>query len=357
MTNQKIMTEKSPITSKTNTAAERKKFIRRHDLDAFTRLTIAFTALVAMAEKQRGTITKLAQEFLISRTFVYMLANSLLETSQITFNDICPPALHDKSSSIAHILSLRLEGKCSIKAISNHLKRFEIDNHSQGYISQILNEIGSLLPNTLSLPEGDTVQVIYASDEIFSKRSPILITVDPVSSAILKTEMLDKRTAEAWINHWESVEDSGCIPLYLVCVEGTALVKGHTDHLSDLIRQPDTYHAIAHVLGIWDKRFEKIACDAIEKEYESNVVLNSELDEIQLLRIINKYEEAKTKAQEKIEIYDSFHYLYTCIIKELDIFDENGKLRDRRNAECNIEVCLDLLESEIELKKPVKRIL
>lgn len=324
MTNQKIMTEKAPVNSKTNTAAERKKFIRRHDLDALTRLTIAFTALIAIAEKQRGTITKLARDFLISRTFVYMLANSLMESTQDAFTDLRPPALHDNSSSIPHILSLRLEGKCSIEAISSHLKRFGIDNNSTGYISQILKEIGSTLPNTVSLIEGDTVQVIYASDEIFSNSSPILITVDPVSSTILKTELLDKRTAEAWINHWETVEDSGCIPLYLVCDEGTALVKGHTDYLSDLIRQPDTYHAIAHVLGIWDKRFEKIACDAIEKEYESNVVLSSELDEIQLSRKINKYEEAKTKAQEKIEIYDSFHYLYTCIIKELDIFDESG---------------------------------
>ncbi len=63
-----------------------------------------------MAEKQRGVITKLAKDFLISRTFVYMLANSLLETSQIKSNDFFPPAIKE-NSSIDHILSLRLEGK------------------------------------------------------------------------------------------------------------------------------------------------------------------------------------------------------------------------------------------------------
>ena len=47
-----------------------------------TRLTIAFTAIIAMAEKQRGTITKLAKEYLISRSFVYMLANSLMEEKE-----------------------------------------------------------------------------------------------------------------------------------------------------------------------------------------------------------------------------------------------------------------------------------
>ncbi|ETR68261.1 MAG: hypothetical protein OMM_10703 [Candidatus Magnetoglobus multicellularis str. Araruama] len=124
-----------------------------------TRLTIAFTAIIAMAEKQRGTITKLAKEYLISRTFVYMLANSLMEQSQIKFAEYCPPAFH-KKASLEHILFLRLEGKCSIEAISSFLKRFGFDNSSVGYISQLLNDIGSLLPSTQIFSEGDQVKVI-----------------------------------------------------------------------------------------------------------------------------------------------------------------------------------------------------
>ena len=308
-----------------------------------------------MAEKQRGTITKLAKDFLISRTFVYMLANSLLETSQIKANDFFPPAIKE-NSSIDHILSLRLEGKCSIGSISTYLKRFGFKKSSVGYISQILNQFGSVLPNTVTLKEEETVKIVYASDEIFSKTKAILITADPISTAILKIEIVDKRTAEAWINHWETIEDNGCIPISLVCDGGTALIKGHKDYLSDLIRQHDTYHGIAHVLGIWDTRFEKNAYDAIEKEYDSNVVLNSEMDENKLTGIIKKYEESQKNTQEKIEAYESFHYLYVSMINELDIFDKKGKLRDRQKAEANIEACLDLLETEIELKKPVKKI-
>ena len=54
--------------SKNEKTNERKKFFRRPDLDVMTRLTIAFTAIVAMAENQRGTITRLAKEYFISRT-------------------------------------------------------------------------------------------------------------------------------------------------------------------------------------------------------------------------------------------------------------------------------------------------
>ena len=49
------------------------KFIRRHDLTPLIRLTIAYTAIIAMIEKQRGVITKLSRDFLISRTFVYII--------------------------------------------------------------------------------------------------------------------------------------------------------------------------------------------------------------------------------------------------------------------------------------------
>ena len=356
MINQKNIPTQEIDDSKNEKSDERKKFIRRHDLDVLTRLTIAFTAIIAMAEKQRGTITKLAKEYLISRTFVYMLANSLMEQSQITFTDFCPPPLNDKSY-LEHILFLRLEGKCSIQAISGYLKRFGFDNSSVGYISQVLNDIGSELSNTQRFNEGDEIKVVFASDEIFAKNTPIMITVDPISTLILKIELLDRRTAEAWISHWESIEENGSIPIYLVCDGGTALAKAHDEHLPDLIKQPDTYHAIAHVLGVIDKKLEKTACDAIEKEYASNVIIEkSDFEESKIFRLMKRYEENQRKAQERIESYDSFHYMYISILKELEIFDETGKLRDRLTAEENIEACLDLLETELGYEKQVKKI-
>ena len=356
MINQKYIPTQAINNSSNEKPDERKTFIRRQDLDILTRLTVAFTAIIAMAEKQRGTITKLAKEYLISRTFVYMLANSLLEKSQISFTNFSTLITHDKSY-LEHILFLRLEGKCSIEIISAYLKRFGFNNSSVGYISQILNDIGSSLLNTQILSEGDQIKVIFASDEIFAKNTPIMITVDPISTAILKIELLNKRTAEAWISHWETIEENGCIPVYLVCDGGTALAKAHDEHLPDLIKQPDVYHAIAHVLGVIDKKLEKTACDAIDKEYASNVIIEeSDFEESKILRLIKKYEENRRKAQEHIESYDSFHYLYISILKELEVFDETGKLRDRQKAESNIEACLELLETELGYTKQVKKI-
>ena len=45
--------------------------------------------------------------------------------------------------------------------------------------------------------------------------------------------------------------------------------------MSDVVRQSDTYHAIAHRLGSWVERFVIAAYAAIEKEYDCERKLKS----------------------------------------------------------------------------------
>jgi len=55
---------------------------------------------------------------------------------------------------------------------------------------------------------------------------------------------------------------------------------------------------------------EKVACDAIEKEYASNIIIEgANYEESKKQRLIKKYEENHKSAKELIERYDSFHYL------------------------------------------------
>ena len=130
------------------------KFIRRLDLTPQIRLFIAFTALMARVNSTWGKITELSQQFLISRTFVYMLSSRLEESSAIIFGDnhLTPPVVEQKLP-FYYMLSLRLEGRCSIEAISVIMKRFGIPYSSVGSLSQKLNYFGSLLPSTLASGE------------------------------------------------------------------------------------------------------------------------------------------------------------------------------------------------------------
>ncbi|MCP4878248.1 MAG: hypothetical protein GY896_22580, partial [Gammaproteobacteria bacterium] len=145
------------------------------------------------------------------------------------------------------------------------MKRFGLKLSATGSISQILSRIGALLPMTLSTEDGIIRYLVFASDEIFSKTIPILVTVDPISSAILRIELADSRKAKDWRNHFECLYDNGWEAIYLVTDEGTGLCAGHaeTETMSEVLRQTDTYHAIAHQLGKWIDRLEAAAYKAI----------------------------------------------------------------------------------------------
>ena len=71
----------------TNSELNSHKFSRRPDLSVLDRLHIAHTALMAREYKYWGVITELSEQYMISRTFVYMLANTLRETGSICFGD------------------------------------------------------------------------------------------------------------------------------------------------------------------------------------------------------------------------------------------------------------------------------
>jgi len=334
---------------------ERKKFIRRPDLSLPIRLYIAFMALQYKGNLW-GKITELARQFMISRVFVYILARSLEESLPAIFGEAgLNEYITEKKQSYQYILSLRLEGRCSIQAISTIMKRFDIDYSSTGYISQILGRIGSLLPDTLSTPDSEVRVVVFASDEVFSKNTPILVTVDPVSSAILKIELADTRKVEDWKKHWKCLENNGYIAAYLVCDEGKSLSLAKKEALADVFRQSDTYHAIAHQLGKWVDILEKQAYKAIEEEDHCERIFDSAKSERVIYKRIVAYEQARKDAEDKIEIYENFCFIYRMLIRELDLFDDNGDLRNRKKAEKNIVVALDLLTT-LKIKKITKAV-
>jgi len=325
---------------------ERRLFTRRNDLTNSIRLAIATDALHAMMNGIWGRITDLADEYRISRPFIYSLANALKETGEFIFKEMadCASTASLRELAIHVMLSLRLEAKSSIGAISTHMKRFGYELSSTGSISRILSCIGDLLPSTISTENGIIRYLIFASDEIFSKTIPILVSVDPCSSAILRIELSESRKAEDWKRHFECLHDNGVEAIYLVSDDGKGIRAGHAEVMSDVVRQSDTYHVIAHQFGSWADRLEKAAYKAIgvEQECERKLV-SAKSDRVWGKRLAD-YDTAAEAAEKAVMLYDDFSYLYRCILGELDVFDSNGNLRDGRQAEEGIEVGLALIE-------------
>jgi hypothetical protein len=315
-------------------------------------------ALTAQVTGQWGKITELSRQFMISRMFVYMLANTLQNASLRIFGENVSQPVVNCDLPYRYMLSLRFEGKCSIEAISTIMKRFGIRLGSLGSISQLLHRFGSLLPNTLTTGDGEVRLVVFLSDEIFAKNIPILVTVDPISSAILRIELADSRKIEDWKKHWECIQENGHIATYLVTDEGKGLCGAQKEALADIFRQPDTYHAIAHQLGKWVNNLEQKALGAIEKEYKCWDTLDSARSDGVINKRIDAYEQAKTDADNAIELYETFSFLYRDIIEEMNVFDCNGNLRDRQSAEKNIEAGLSLIEElgHAKIKEAVKKV-
>jgi len=341
------------------TECEGKKFIRRRDLTPEKRLHMAFMALQGVW----GAVTDLAREFMVSRTFIYMLRGDLQAITEKIYGE-CRTSLEQKEQwirkqAIAVALCLRLEGRCSIGSTSQILKRFGgAKYNSVGWVSEILQFAGECLPNTLVNEETGVRLVIMACDEIFSHFRPILITVDPVSSAILRIELADSREVSVWKEHWECIERSGYLAVYLVNDEGKSMLLAQKKVLSQVIRQSDTFHGLAHRLGAWVDRLEKTAYTAIEREEDRLNRLQSAKSETVIEKKTKEYDTAKEQADKAIESYDRFHYLYLCLIGTLQIFDHDGNPNERQAAEATVYAALDLL-SELNngsIDKEVKTI-
>ena len=112
------------------------KFTRRSDLTPEIRLAIAYSAIEAQQNGKWGKITELARTYMISRTFVYMLASFLAVASLVIFS--ATPAIAPVNSHLPpfiYMLALRMEGRCSIEAISAIMKRFDLSFSYVGSVS------------------------------------------------------------------------------------------------------------------------------------------------------------------------------------------------------------------------------
>jgi hypothetical protein len=330
-------------------------FSRREDLTIEVRMRIASIALLFSVH---GTISRLSDKYSISRQFIYDLRRDFKNYGESVFlSGIDRGDISEKMQSISWILSLRMEGKSSIEGISQILKRFNIRYNSVGFISQELQRIGAQLPNVLKTSETG-FRVAICSDEIFSKGQAILITVDPLSLSILQIELSENRKGESWEKHWNRVLEAGYIPIQLCNDEGTGMASAKDNVLSEVERQSDTFHAVAHRLGLWVERLEKKAYGCIEDEYESYRLLgNAKTDEVFDKRYDN-YVVSQKKTRVAIALFDNFVFLYHCLLSAFRIFDEKGDLKNSEIVLADFDTALDLLKSlgHQDINKEIKSI-
>jgi hypothetical protein len=250
--------------------------------------------------------------------------------------------LDEKRYITEMILSLRLECKSPIEGISKFLSRFGQKYSSVGYISELLQSIGSQLPSIQST-NSDVIRVVFCSDEVFSKGAAILITVEPKSLAVLSIELSENRKGESWKKHWSGLLAAGYIPFLLCNDEGTGMASVQKEVLSMATRQSDTFHAVSHRLGIFVERFEKAAFAAIEALYESERLVNSSKTSATWNKRFEQYIKKQIACTAAIRLSDSFTFLYHCLLEQLQLFDNQGVFKNITQVLADFDTALDYL--------------
>ena len=138
-------------------------------------------------------MSQVARDSHISRTFLYQMTGAAQHQLEALFSAPRHLEYNLESGLEQGILLLRLEGKCSIPSIASILDYRHEEPNSVGYLSQSLHTFGRLVPSTLEMASSKSV--FYLSDEIFAIGTPILVTIEPHSTAILKIQRASDRSA------------------------------------------------------------------------------------------------------------------------------------------------------------------
>ena len=315
------------------------KFIRRHDLTPHTR--IEMVRLAWLNQGIYGKMTQIAQDYHISRTFLYQLiwtANLQLET---LFSDQQPHVQVSQPLLEPLILLLRLEGKCSIPSLSAILKYFQYQPNSVGYLSECFHHYGGALPSTLAMAEHTVV--FYLSDEIFARHQPILVTIEAQSTAILKIQLASDRSAETWKAHFDDLGAHRFHSIGMGSDRGRGLVAGYQAACQDARWVCDRFHEFQ---DLFDRRsqLERKAYAAIAKEDEAAQTFYNAKSEAHLHKRLQHYEHAHHACEHAIARYDQLDLLLHLLRDALHLCSPFGRLRTVAGVRAELLLLLSLIE-------------
>jgi hypothetical protein len=238
------------------------------------------------------------------------------------------------------MLSLRLEGKCTIESLSSIFKHFDYQPNSVGYLSESLQDYGRCVPSTLSMPHKKVV--VYLSDEIFAIRAPILVTIDAQSTAILKIELASDRSAKTWESHFNDLGAHRFHSLGMASDRGVGLKAGYQAACQEGFWVCDQFHEFQDLFNRCHQ-LERKAYGAIGKEIEAAEKFTNAKSEANLQKRLEQYDQARQACQQAIERYDQLNLLLRMLSETLYLCSNWGRLRTVEGVRSDLTVILSLM--------------
>ena len=256
------------------------------------------------------------------------------------------------------MLSARLDGKCSINGTSDLMKHLDLPYNSVGSISQTLAEIGGKIGTNLNISHIDGFTFSIASDEVFAKQRPILITVDPISFLILKIELADNRTEETWVAHFQDIKNQNIDLSQITKDEGVGLKAATNQELPEVDVQSDSFHAVAHRLGVFVERFFKKAYKNLEEIRNFEQQFDKAKTDKTRIKYMEKAISMYDTAEKIVRLYENFEIIYHWLLESFQIFDKNGELKELKTVKEDFDTALEYLKelNNNEINKEIKSI-
>jgi hypothetical protein len=323
------------------------KFTRRPDLDPQTRIDIVKD--VWLHQGTYGKMTQIAQAYQISRTFLYQLSWAARYHLEELFSD--PQHLVQPPDHLLEpwLLALRLEGRCSIPSISSIFKHFDYSPNSVGYLSQYLQDYGRCVPSTLSMAQKKVV--FYLSDEIFAIQTPILVTIDAQSTAMLKIELASDRSANTWQTHFNDLGAHRFHSVGMASDRGVGLKAGYQAACQDGFWVCDQFHEFQDLYNRCHQ-LERQAYRAIATEQDAVEKFANAKSEANLQKRLEQYERAQQACQQAIERYDQLDFLLHMLSEALHLCSDVGRLRTVEGVRSDLTLILSFIEEIDDEKLP-----
>jgi len=246
----------------------------------------------------------------------------------------------------AFIALLRLEGQVPIARISEILRVLGYPHDSIGMVSERLTLFGSCLSNTLNI--GMPYLIFYLSDEIFALGCPILVTIDPVSTAILRIELASDRKGDTWKKHFSELKDHQFIAKGLGSDRGAGIINGFQAVCPDAVWCSDHFHEFTDLIKL-RMTLERQAYAKIAEEEERLHILNNAKSEDNRQKCAQKYAMAKASCDLKISQYQHVSDIVDLLLPTLYFFDPaTGRHRQALQVKSDVLALMNLLD-ECEL--------
>ena len=334
----------SPNQKESSSLTDQKLFIRRPDITSEMRLNLAIAGLGHQYRDR--TISELTSIYKVSHTFIYNQSTILRSRYADLFgmqNTTEESSLEELLRSIRFFIECKIETKGALHGLSNFAKSQGIKYNSTNFISQILQLAGSLVADNYK--SDSPLLLTFLCDEVYSGGQAILVTIEAQSMMVLDIRLVSgSLTSIDWEKSFDRMTNNQVLAKAIVKDQGKQMQAATANKLpKQTMIIADTFHAVAHRLGIFRSRLVKAVKTCEEKQADRAIRFQKTKTFPTAFKKEQEWEAAKYKtlqAQDQLAWFEEYYFKMT---QQLRPFTSKGVPRDKQRAKLVMKECIEAL--------------